>query len=54
MVRYIGNDVFIRKYAKLNIFLICMHKSKVTLNMKKNMFTSRVIIIYPIVLIRVK
>ena len=35
MVRYIGNDVFIRKYAKLNIFLICVHKSKVTLNMKK-------------------
>ena len=30
MVRYIGIEVFIRKYTKLNVFLIFMHKSKTT------------------------
>ena len=27
------------KYAKLNIFLICVPKSKVTFNMKQNEYT---------------
>ena len=45
-----------KKNVILNIFLICIHKSKVTLNMKleEYMFTSRAIIIYPILLIKVK
>ena len=30
MVKCIGNDVFICKYTKSNVFLICVHKPKAT------------------------